>query len=124
MSKNKAQARATLTYIMADLINQFADYKPGYEIRAEPGPLGGTVLVQVIANNIPNSRKIGDTTTVYNSDEIDVANAAMMSTEELVRYVQSQLKNLFINMELHEIDEWFRWDGGIVRDPHQRYQSG
>ena len=45
-----------------------------------------------------------------------------MNGDEDLRIAQDVLmivKHDLINLELHELDEWFRFDGKLVNDPHK-----
>lgn len=90
-------------------------YKPGYRLFYEPTICPGTVRVVVETALLPNSRTGQDRTEarirVQHAVTVDLAHC---TTQRVLAAVEAML----IGLESHEAQEWFRYRGQLVTDPH------
>ena len=94
-------------------------YKPGYRLYVDFCPSNHSVRVAIKAM-VKNSRDPHPTGTdeveFQATIEVPLFQHIFDSEEDLVLYLRDELITL---MELHERDEWFKFDGILVKDPHQ-----
>lgn len=87
------------------------DYKPGYRIDAKHDH-DGWVMLRIIAY-VPDSR--GRTGDIKVAQVMPVMSEVIVDLEALKWMVHGLCQSL----ESHEIDEWLRFSGELVKDPHQ-----
>lgn len=105
---------------LSDIVSRFT-YKPGWRFTVHYGgmPVGGpsdlaaTVAVHTprdVVNSVPSPSRGEELLSVQN-----IVGIPRDATEaEVVRRVRECVRKL----ELHESDEWLRYDGGMVAEPH------
>lgn len=87
-------------------------YKPGYRIEAMPGSMPGWVSLRISAH-VPYSR--GPSRDIEVQQVREVVSEAVYNLEVLKVFV----RELVQGFECHESDEWLRFGGELVSDPHQ-----
>lgn len=94
------------------LILDDIEYKPGWELRLEPGDYMSAKLV--ITLNADDSRRPGHDVSIRAQH---VVYPEMFSHEaEFIRFVRYKI----LEAEIHEVDEFLRYKGALVNDPHAR----
>jgi hypothetical protein len=91
-------------------------FAPGWDIRVQVSPFYGEFEL-VIEFFAPNSRDGGvrEANVRFNST---IPNYVMQDEEYFGVWFKNALKSLWI----HEFDEWLRFDGELVHDPHAQDQ--
>lgn len=97
-------------------------YKPGWRFYLEgrdgdyAGFLRGHDLMMVIEADVPDSRYTGDPAECpLVSIRKPVSLSLMIDGPHFLRWLRHQI----IEMEVHELDEFLRYDGELVNDPHR-----
>lgn len=86
------------------------DYKPGYEIEVQSSGTGWVMLGMTAS--VPDSRGRQGSIHVFQSIQVRSSTLSL----DFLKYVVRELCDQF---EQHEIDEWLRYDGELIKDPHQ-----
>ena len=97
-------------------------YKPGYRFRfrARPLPQGDDVELYVEAD-VPDSEKPTHTVPAH-LRTVKLLHRHRWSHHEVAMFDRDQflwtVRSFLVEMEVHEVDEWFRLDGAPVHEPH------
>ncbi len=104
-----------MTYDQAEYIIKAFTYKPGWQFIASPMPsiVEGIDLRLIIISQTIDARPEhnGNVAQVQMFFDLTISH---MTEEMIIEHVQNIIKGL----ELHEMDEWLRYDGELVVDPH------
>lgn len=90
-------------------------YKPNFTLLFNAERLGG--LSVYIKARVPNSRPGAKTLVVSNTARLDMG-VTILGREDVERWLTSWLQAQLEAFERHELAEWFRRDGELVKDPH------
>lgn len=91
------------------------DYKPNWVFGVVYDPVMDHCSIK-ITMDVPDSRGSGKTVPVGITDCLYPSMADLRGSEQFWKeYFHRQITRI----EQHEIDEWFRLDGELVRDPHK-----
>lgn len=91
-------------------------YKPGWEFTVDSK--GETIYV--LASWPATDVESGEETKLHNSFGINAMQMEQMKDDDVVKHCITQLIR---SSELHEMDEWFRYKGEHVRDPHPEQKT-
>jgi len=96
------------SYQMVEILSKIT-YKPGYILKSyiNDGLVTFNVRIETQDADAPTEKIILNFSSVFNP--IDYFSAA-----QLVEYVQSMIQQF----ELHEMNEWLKYDGALVTEPH------
>lgn len=94
-------------------------YKPGYKFSCWVEDTNRPTMEQVIVLNlvvpVPDS-------TRADQKPVSIVFTNRESVHNVIHsgpmYLLSRVQHFFLLWERHEMDEWFRFDGVMVRDPH------
>lgn len=98
-------------------------YKPGWTFRLLPRETVGWEHPSVeleISFRAPDSRAQPGTVPRIS----EVTQVTMLAEAEVERFrefpelFRAKIRHLIITLEMHEMDEWLRYDGELVSDPH------
>ena len=105
--------RAMDTYRRWEKFLQDFTYKPNWRFTAVEGGIYPGIYIQM---RVPNSRRdvFNPNDTVLISKTVNVPDS-WVSEEFALDYLKSCIGHL----EDHEIDEWIRYKGELVFDPHE-----
>lgn len=103
-----------------DLINNVT-YKPLTKLRADYDRIDRQSLLISITMRLPDATQLGPTHHI-----IKVAMSKMVPVYEIEYHTRESLilwlKDMLVDAELHELDEWFRVDGKVVTEQHSDEQ--
>lgn len=103
-------------------------YKPGWKFGAasavdpyeKPKPWDWERVIITIIAPMPNLSGKDKTVDVVSNRHFDCQQLARMKDGDIIGYIFTQVIR---DLELHEMDEWFKVDGFHVRDPHPENKS-
>lgn len=96
------------------LVLRDISYKSNFSFTLYNNPVYGweshTLVIKAV---VPDSRNPGNMTTVMKT--LVIAPDAFESIEAFVSYMERQIQMF----EMHESQEWFKFKGELVNDPHR-----
>lgn len=107
-----------LTVKQAFAIVAAVTYKPGWRVTLEPDPFPGHVVLRVSVDMVPAGMTVSP--PGHNVVKVQVTGTQVLgpldqlTEERLLNEIQRQIQA----MEMHEVDEWLKYKGKHVREPH------
>ena len=87
-------------------------YKPGWRFKLDPATDGWFYRLTVERTE-PDSRNPGAVVRIQSQRALAPEELAPDTLPRVLRHV-------LVDIEVHELDEWLRCDGTLLRDPHEQ----